>query len=65
MFVTGKVRRSTMQKQQGEALQVVVGGAGGDGEPWHARQDPHDIFSVSSKLAKQLDSWVEPSLAHY
>ena len=44
-----------MKQQQGKALEVVVGGTGGDWEAWHAGQDPQDILCVSSKLTQQLN----------
>ena len=54
MLVTAKVRGGPMEQQQGEALEVVVGGTGGDGEPWHAGQYSQDILCVGSKLTQQL-----------
>ena len=55
MLVAGQIWRGTVKQQQGEALEVVVGGTGGDGEAWHAGQDPQNILCISSKLAQKLN----------
>ena len=36
VLVAAEVRGGAVQQQQGEALEVVVGGAAGDGEAGHA-----------------------------
>ena len=53
-----------MQEEQGEALEVVVGGAAGDGEAGHAGEDPHDVLGVRPELGEQLDPGVEAPLTH-
>ena len=64
VLVAAEVRGGAVQQQQGEALEVVVGGAAGDGEAGHAGQQPQDVLRVRAELCQQLDPGVEASLAH-
>ena len=55
VFVSGQVWVGSMQEKEDKALEVVVGGTGGDGKARHAWQDPHDVLGVHPELAQQLD----------
>ena len=43
---------------------MVVGGAGSDGQAWHAGQNPHDVLGVHPELAEELHSRIETPLTH-
>lgn len=62
--VAAEVRGGAVQEEQGEALEVVVGGAAGDGEAGHPGEDPHDVLGVRPELGEQLDPGVEAPLTH-
>ena len=62
--VAAEVRGGAVQEEQGEALEVAVGGAAGDGEAGHPGEDPHDVLGVRPELGQELDPGVEASLAH-
>ena len=64
VLVSGEVRVGSGEEEEDEALEVVVGGAGGDGQTRHAGEDPHDVLGVHPELAQQLDSGVEAPLTH-
>ena len=63
-LVAAEVWGGAVQEEQGEALEVVVGGAAGDREPGHPGEDPHDVLGVRPELCQQLDPGVEASLTH-
>ena len=52
VLVARQVRVGSGEEKKDKALKVMVGGAGGDGKAWHARQDPHDVLSVHTELAE-------------
>ena len=55
VLVSREVWVGSGEEEEDKALKVMVGGAGGDGEAWHAGQDPHDVLGVHPELAQQLD----------
>ena len=55
VLVSGEVRVGSGEEEEDEALEVVVGGAGGDGKARHAGQNPHDVLGVHPELAEQLE----------
>ena len=63
-LVAAEVRGGAVQEEQGEALEVMVGGAAGDGEAGHPGEDPHDVLGVRPELCEQLDTRVEAPLTH-
>ena len=46
VLVSGEVWVGSGEEEEDKALQVVVGGAGGDGKAGHPGQNPHDVLGV-------------------
>ena len=55
VLVPREVRVGSSEEEEDEALEVVVGGAGGDGKARHPGENPHDVLGVHPELAQQLD----------
>ena len=55
VLVPRQVWICSRQEEEHEALEVVVGGTGGDGETGHPGEDPHDVLRVHTELAEELE----------
>ena len=55
VLVAAEVRGGAVQQQQGEALEVMVGGAACYWETGHPGEDPHDVLRVHTELAEELE----------
>ena len=61
VLVAAEVRGGAVQQQQGETLEVVVGGADRDGQTRHAGHQAQDVLGVGTVFAQYLqqtsDKW--------